>query len=118
LVHSPKVVFLDEPTVGLDPAARAQLWGAVRRLNREEGTTILLTTHYMEEAERLAGRLAVIDRGRVDDGQPPREALGLLHVVRRQQDGGALLAVEAPHRAPELRPGGGVQAHGGLVEED
>ncbi len=65
LVHSPKVVFLDEPTVGLDPAARAQLWGAVRRLNREEGTTILLTTHYMEEAERLAGRLAVIDRGRV-----------------------------------------------------
>jgi ABC-2 type transport system ATP-binding protein len=65
LVHRPRVLFLDEPTVGLDPSARAQLWGAVRRLNREEGTTILLTTHYMEEAERLAGRLAVIARGRV-----------------------------------------------------
>ncbi|HLE97653.1 MAG TPA: ATP-binding cassette domain-containing protein [Candidatus Thermoplasmatota archaeon] len=65
LVHRPRLVFLDEPTVGLDPSARAQLWGLVRAMNREEGTTVFLTTHYMEEAERLARRLAVVDEGRV-----------------------------------------------------
>ncbi|HVL47705.1 MAG TPA: ATP-binding cassette domain-containing protein [Candidatus Thermoplasmatota archaeon] len=71
LLHRPKVLFLDEPTVGLDPAARSQLWTIVRRLNREDGTTIFLTTHYMEEAERLAMRLAVVDRGEiVAEGSP------------------------------------------------
>jgi ABC-2 type transport system ATP-binding protein len=64
LVHQPRVLFLDEPTTGLDPEARADLWAEVRRLS-DEGLTILLTTHYLEEADRLAGQVAIIDRGRI-----------------------------------------------------
>ena len=65
LVHRPRVLFLDEPTTGLDPEARADLWQEIGRLTREDGLTILLTTHYLEEADRLASRLAIVDRGRV-----------------------------------------------------
>ncbi|HEY6609202.1 MAG TPA: ATP-binding cassette domain-containing protein [Candidatus Limnocylindria bacterium] len=65
LIHRPLVLFLDEPTTGLDPEARADLWAEVERLTREDGLTILLTTHYLEEADRLASRLAIVDRGRV-----------------------------------------------------
>ncbi len=71
LVHQPAVLFLDEPTTGLDPQARAALWQEIRRLAVDEGVTILLTTHYLEEAERLADRLAIVDKGRVVvDGTP------------------------------------------------
>jgi len=70
LVHRPRVLFLDEPTTGLDPASRAALWREVRLLN-DEGTTVFLTTQYLEEAEQLAGRVAIIDRGRiVAEGTP------------------------------------------------
>jgi len=65
LVHRPRVLFLDEPTTGLDPEVRAALWREIERLAADEGLTVLLTTHYLDEADRLAGRLAVIDRGRV-----------------------------------------------------
>ena len=65
LVHRPKVLFLDEPTTGLDPEARAELWREIERLAREEEMTILLTTHYLEEADRLASRLVIVDRGRI-----------------------------------------------------
>ena len=65
LVHRPKVLFLDEPTTGLDPEVRAAMWTEIARLNDEEGLTILLTTHYLEEADRLASALAIVDRGRV-----------------------------------------------------
>jgi len=65
LVHRPQVLFLDEPTTGLDPQARAAMWAEVGRLAGEEGLTILLTTHYLEEADRLAERIAIVDRGRV-----------------------------------------------------
>ncbi len=65
LVHRPKVLFLDEPTTGLDPEVRADMWRMIRELARDEGLTILLTTHYLEEADRLASRLAIVDRGRV-----------------------------------------------------
>jgi ABC-2 type transport system ATP-binding protein len=65
LVHRPHVLFLDEPTTGLDPEARADLWTEISRLTREDGLTILLTTHYLEEADRLASRLAIVDRGHV-----------------------------------------------------
>ncbi len=64
LIHRPQVLFLDEPTTGLDPEARTDLWEEIARLSRE-GLTILLTTHYLDEADRLAERLAIVDRGRV-----------------------------------------------------
>jgi ABC-2 type transport system ATP-binding protein len=65
LVHRPQVLFLDEPTTGLDPEVRAAMWQEISRLREEEGLTILLTTHYLEEADRLASALAIVDRGRV-----------------------------------------------------
>ena len=71
LVHRPSILFLDEPTEGLDPASRQTLWQEVELLNAEFGVTVLLTTHYMEEADRLADRLAIVDRGRiVAEGTP------------------------------------------------
>jgi ABC-2 type transport system ATP-binding protein len=65
LIHRPQVLFLDEPTTGLDPEARRQMWAEIERLSRQEGMTILLTTHYLEEADRLASQLAIVDRGRI-----------------------------------------------------
>lgn len=65
LVHDPLILFLDEPTTGLDPSSRASVWEEVSRLNREEGMTIFLTTQYLEEADRLAEDLAIIDNGRI-----------------------------------------------------
>jgi ABC-2 type transport system ATP-binding protein len=71
LVHRPAVLFLDEPTTGLDPEARAAMWDELSRLAGEERLTILLTTHYLEEADRLAERVAIVSRGRiVVDGAP------------------------------------------------
>jgi ABC-2 type transport system ATP-binding protein len=71
LIHRPQVLFLDEPTTGLDPEARAEIWREIERLAREERRTILLTTHYLEEADRLASQLAIVDRGRiVAEGSP------------------------------------------------
>jgi ABC-2 type transport system ATP-binding protein len=64
LIHRPDVIFLDEPTVGLDPAARLALWDVLRELHRQ-GRTIVMTTHYMEEADQLCDRLAIIDRGKL-----------------------------------------------------
>jgi len=65
LVHRPKVLFLDEPTTGLDPEARAELWQEIERLAAAEEMSILLTTHYLDEADRLAAELAIVDRGRI-----------------------------------------------------
>ena len=65
LIHEPKVLFLDEPTLGLDPAGRRAVWGYIRELKGRSGTTVILTTHYMEEADGLSDRVAVIDRGRI-----------------------------------------------------
>src|SRR3954454_16297869 len=71
LIHRPRVLFLDEPTTGLDPEARADIWHEIERLARDERMTILLTTHYLEEADRLASQLAIVDRGRiVAEGSP------------------------------------------------
>jgi ABC-2 type transport system ATP-binding protein len=71
LIHRPQVLFLDEPTTGLDPEARAEIWHEIERMARDERITILLTTHYLEEADRLASRLAIVDRGRiVAEGSP------------------------------------------------
>jgi ABC-2 type transport system ATP-binding protein len=71
LIHRPRVLFLDEPTTGLDPEARAGLWDDISRLANEDGITVLLTTHYLEEADQLARRLAIVDRGKlVVEGSP------------------------------------------------
>jgi ABC-2 type transport system ATP-binding protein len=78
LVHRPAVLFLDEPTTGLDPEARAALWKEITRLSTEEGVTILLTTHYLEEADRLSDRLAIVDKGRVVIGGTPNGLKGEL----------------------------------------
>jgi ABC-2 type transport system ATP-binding protein len=73
LLHTPKILFLDEPTLGLDPQTRNQLWSQVKKLNVEERVTVFLTTHYMEEAERVAHRVAVIDHGRIVAQGSPQE---------------------------------------------
>ncbi|WP_297535729.1 ATP-binding cassette domain-containing protein [Thermococcus sp.] len=65
LLHEPEVLFLDEPTIGLDPQTRAHIWDYIRTMREERGVTIFLTTHYMEEAELLADRIAIMDRGRI-----------------------------------------------------
>ncbi|MET9899400.1 ATP-binding cassette domain-containing protein [Streptomyces sp. NPDC006446] len=94
LVHRPEVLFLDEPTTGLDPEARTAMWDEIARLAGDEGLTILLTTHYLEEADRLAERVAIVDRGRVVVEGTPDELKGELrgdavHVELREAVGEA-----------------------------
>jgi ABC-2 type transport system ATP-binding protein len=93
LVNRPRVLFLDEPTSGLDPEARADMWREIAHLAGDEGLTILLTTHYLEEADRLARRLAIVDRGQVvAEGSPDAlkgELRGdALHVELGNSNGG------------------------------
>ena len=92
LVHRPKLLFLDEPTVGMDPEGRATFWQEIRRLNREEGTTVFITTQYLEEAQRHADELAVIDDGRLAPPRP-RRRLPLRSSRRPGQPRGRLPAV-------------------------
>jgi ABC-2 type transport system ATP-binding protein len=97
LVHDPPVLFLDEPTTGLDPAGRARLWEELSGLSRERGTTTLLTTHYLEEADHLASLVAIVDRGRT-------VAQGAPDVLKRELRGDAVhveLAAQADGRASE-----------------
>ena len=83
LIHVPRVLFLDEPTTGLDPEVRSEMWRELAALAREQELTILLTTHYLEEADTLAARLAILDRGRVvAEGSP--------HELKRELRGDAL----------------------------
>jgi ABC-2 type transport system ATP-binding protein len=78
LISRPKVLFLDEPTTGLDPEVRAEMWQEIESLAGEHGVTVLLTTHYMEEADRLAARLAIVDQGQiVTEGTPDELKRGL-----------------------------------------
>jgi ABC-type multidrug transport system ATPase subunit len=91
LVHNPDILFLDEPTTGLDQASRAPVWEEVRRLNSELGMTIFLTTQYLEEADSLAHRVGIIDRGKiVAEGTPTdlKRAVGASHRCppRRRSD--------------------------------
>jgi ABC-2 type transport system ATP-binding protein len=79
LINEPRVLFLDEPTTGLDPEARADMWAALERLAGEEGVSVLLTTHYLEEADRLASQLAIVDRGRIVAAGTPDELKSELH---------------------------------------
>jgi|RhiMethySRZTD1v2_1073278.scaffolds.fasta_scaffold05989_4 ABC-2 type transport system ATP-binding protein len=102
LIHNPSIVFLDEPTTGLDPASRMGLWDEVRRLNRESGTTVFLTTQYLEEADELAERVGIINAGRVvAEGTPEalKRAIGADLVVAdvqgdAQHAGGVLAGLD------------------------
>ncbi len=73
LLHHPKILFLDEPTIGLDPQTRNHIWSYIKKLNDEEQITVFLTTHYMEEAERVADRIAIIDKGKIVASGTPDE---------------------------------------------
>jgi ABC-2 type transport system ATP-binding protein len=84
LIHKPKLLFLDEPTTGLDPQSRASIWDYLEKLNKEEGITIFLTTQYMEEADKLCRQLSIIDRGKIIAGGSPTElkqAIGHDHIT-------------------------------------
>jgi ABC-2 type transport system ATP-binding protein len=78
LINNPRILFLDEPSVGVDPQSRNHIFESIERLNREEGMTILYTTHYMEEAERLCQRTAIIDHGQIIALDTPRSLVGML----------------------------------------
>jgi ABC-2 type transport system ATP-binding protein len=96
LVHSPQVLFLDEPTTGLDPASRLTIWEEVRRINAD-GTTVFLTTQYLEEADKLCDRVSIIDEGRiVAEGTPAQLKAQMGHdVVSLSLDGADPAATEA-----------------------
>jgi ABC-2 type transport system ATP-binding protein len=79
LINRPQVLFLDEPTAGLDPESRSAMWDEIGRLAADDGLTILLTTHYLEEADRLASHVAIVDRGRIVADGTPDELKGQLH---------------------------------------
>jgi ABC-2 type transport system ATP-binding protein len=79
LIHKPKVIFLDEPTLGLDPSSRETMWRYIQRLVKEEKITIILTTHYMEEADMLCDRIGIIDKGQIialDSPAKLKESIG------------------------------------------
>ncbi len=110
LVHRPTVLFLDEPTTGLDPESRAAMWQEIARLTGGEGMTVLLTTHYLEEADRLASELAIVDRGRVVATGTPDGLKGQLRgdVVQVELPSGADTAPKSLVRSvlaglPEVR---------------
>jgi ABC-2 type transport system ATP-binding protein len=111
LVHNPDVLFLDEPTTGLDPVSRLRVWAEVRRLNEELGMTIFLTTQYLEEADALADRVGIIDRGRiVAEGTPEdlKRTVGTDVIVARV-DGEASVVAASVATVDGVR---GVEAHG------
>ena len=127
MIHRPRVLFLDEPTVGLDPQSRARLWDEVRRLRDAEGMTVFLTTHYLDEADQLCDRVAIIDHGvmvaegtplelkreisgdvvtvGVDDADKAAELLERLPFVRRLESSKAGLVLyvdDASHAIPQI----------------
>jgi ABC-2 type transport system ATP-binding protein len=111
LVHNPQVLFLDEPTTGLDPVSRVRVWEEVRRLNDELDMTIFLTTQYLEEADELADRVGIIDRGRLvaeDTPEALKRSLGADLIIARV-DGDATKTCGAVEQAPGVEQ---VQANG------
>ena len=108
LVHEPEILFLDEPTTGLDPVSRARVWEEVRRLNAELGMTIFLTTQYLEEADELADRVGIINGGRlVAEGAPDelKRRVGNDVIVARFGGPGDAARAEAARRRVEAVPG-------------
>jgi ABC-2 type transport system ATP-binding protein len=117
LVHQPKLLFLDEPTTGLDPQSRAAIWEYLSKLNKEEGITIFLTTQYMEEADKLCQRLYIIDQGKiVASGTPEslKREVGADSITMTLEDGGA--ATETKEKAKQVL--GGIQGISKIIESD
>ena len=114
LIHHPQILFLDEPTTGLDPISRSQIWEEVRSINRSMGVTIFLTTQYLEEADSLAGRVGIINKGVLaTEGEPSelKRALGSdLIIVRLENDSAA--AVSALEGVPSVL---GLESHGNEI---
>jgi ABC-2 type transport system ATP-binding protein len=99
LVHSPRLLFLDEPTVGVDPQSRNHIFESVENLNREQGMSILYTSHYMEEVERLCNRVAIVDRGLIVAQDTPKNLIallggGIIHIGMLKPDEEVRRAVE------------------------
>lgn len=120
LVHRPRLVFLDEPTTGLDPQSRAKVWGYLSKLNKEEGTTVFLTTQYLEEADKLCHQLSIIDRGKiVASGSPAdlKEQIGGEAIILTPDPDAGAGAREALKGRLRALPGVGkvVEADSGLV---
>ena len=123
LVHRPRILFLDEPTTGLDPQSRTALWDEVGRLAREEGVTVFLTTQYLEEADVLADRVGIIDHGRiVAEGTPTelKAEIGLpsVHAIPAHEDQRARLTAELAPFGESLGDGSrdvAVRLHAGLA---
>ena len=114
LVHRPQVLFLDEPTTGLDPVSRARVWAEVRRLNEQDGLTIFLTTQYLQEADELAGRVGIIAGGRlVAEGTPEelKRRIGS-DVVVADVSGECSIAVAAAWTVQGVHA---VEVHGGQI---
>src|ERR1700691_5235155 len=110
LVHRPAVLFLDEPTTGLDPEGRAELWAVLTRRCAESGTTVLVTTHYLDEADKFAARVAITDRGRiVAEGTPDQlKALARVPQVRQATAEGAVVrarVADGPRALPAVLAG-------------
>jgi ABC-2 type transport system ATP-binding protein len=106
LVHRPRVLFLDEPTTGLDPEARAAMWDEVQRLAKAESLTILLTTHYLEEADQLADRLAIVSQGKIVVEGTPIELKAQLQgdAVHVELENGAVAEAQAVLASVGARP--------------
>lgn len=117
LVHKPKVLFLDEPTTGLDPQSRAAIWEYLSKLNKEEGITIFLTTQYMEEADKLCARLFIIDQGKiVASGTPEslKREVGADSITMSLENGSA--ASETKERARQVL--GGIQGINKIIDSE
>ena len=115
LVHRPEILFLDEPTTGLDPVSRAMVWDEVRKLNREDSTTIFLTTQYLEEADSLCDRVGIIAKGRiVAEGSPAdlKRAIGADVIIARVGADDVARALAALRTVPGL---GHVEATGDSI---
>jgi ABC-2 type transport system ATP-binding protein len=115
LIHRPRVLFLDEPTAGLDPASRAAIWDEVERLSRADGLTVLLTTQYLEEADRLAKRVAIMDHGKIVAAGTPdalKASVGsdvVTVTVPPEQEQDARRALASIDGLKEMQEGGGAR---------
>ena len=115
LMHNPEVLFLDEPTTGLDPISRSKVWDEVRRINRDLGVTIFLTTQYLEEADALADRVGIISHGKLAvEGTPAelKRKLGSDVIIARVEPDAAEIAISAVSRIQAVE---GVDSYGGEI---